>query len=478
MTRTAFVFVAGLFSLPCRALPAEPEAGSFRAAKDAALEKVARIRGLPSRHPVPASTLDRDRLHERLLVLFEEEYPMEEARADSAAGALLGFFDGEIDLRAVLLGTLGEEVAGYYDPQTKRLYLIEAKPAPKRWWQKILGGGSGAGSAEFEAALAHELAHALADQHFDLFSLGRSVESDDDAALAAEALVEGDATLVMLLATSDPATREALLARSSGAVDRYLREFAPVLAALLSGRSYRDAPLLVRESLLFPYLGGLSLSLRLAKGGRWDLADRAFREPPASTEQVLHPEKYPLLGDSGGDPPLALELPPGGPFEESEGPGEGSPAWRLVKENCLGEFQTEVLLRPRLGRSRSAPAAAGWDGDLYRLYGREGVPGTACLVWVSTWDGPEDAAEFAAAAEAHFRSLDSAAGGSDGGGAPGFLLRVSGPDVTIARGVVPAAFLERVVAWAASFRRAEKAIPLRTFETPVRFGDEGLERTF
>lgn len=478
MMRTAFVFVAGLSYLPPRALPAEPEADSLRAARDAVIEEVARIRGLPFRHPVPASNLERDSLRQRLLGLLDEEYPEEEARADAAAGAQLGFFAGEIDLRAVLLGTLGEEVAGYYDPQAKRLYLIEAEPVPKRWWHKIFGRGSRAGSADFEAALAHELAHSLADQHFDLFSLGRSVESDEDAALAVEALVEGDATLVMLLATSDPATREALLARTPGAIDRYLRELGPVLAALAAGRSFRDAPLLVRESLLFPYLGGLSLSLRLAAGGRWDLADRAFREPPASTEQVLHPEKYPVLGGPNADPPLAIELPPGGPFEESEGRGEEAPAWRLVKENCLGEFQTEVLLRPRLGRSRSVPAAAGWDGDTYRLYRREGASGTTCLVWVSSWDGPEDAAEFAAAAEAHFRSLGAAAGGSGGGGAPEVVLRVSGSDVTIARGTVPGAFLERVAAWASSFRRAEKAIRIRTFETPVRFGDQGLERTF
>jgi hypothetical protein len=157
--------------------------------------------------------------------------------------------------------------------------------------------------------------------------------------------------------------------------------------AFAGSSSFKKAPLLLKESLIFPYRKGYAFCRRLTAQGDWDRVDHAFREPPRSTEQILHPEKYLAALP---DEPVALTFGAGDPLAPAE--------WSFAKENVLGEFSIEVLLRPQLGRAWSSRAAAGWDGDLYRVYRqKEKEPRRAALIWVSAWDSPEEAEEFAAA---------------------------------------------------------------------------------
>ena len=131
--------------------------------------------------------------------------------------------------------------------------------------------------------LVHEMSHALMDQYHDLLSLQRSSEHDDDMALAVGALIEGEATLCMLVG---PSSDKDLLRLPPGFMSTYLGLVTPLLS-FSTGPAYRGAPRVIRESLVFPYLSGLAFCLSLTSGdGDWSPVDRAFSEPPLSTETV------------------------------------------------------------------------------------------------------------------------------------------------------------------------------------------------
>lgn len=428
--------------------------------KAAYLEVLPDLRGLPFRYPVVADILERSELEKRLHAEIEKEYPEEEIRAETVAFAAFGFFPPSMDLRSMFLTLLTEEVAGYYDPETKMLYLVLPKPRQARWWEKLAGvDPSGFDPDMQKVTLVHEMSHALMDQHYDLFSLHRSAEEDDDVSLAVTALVEGEATLAMAVEAGGERGDEILRA-DPGFMEGYMKMVMPLAGTFGGGEAFRKSPLILRETLLFPYLHGMVLCLRLAHGGDWQRVNRAFADPPVSTEQILHPEKY--LGAPGErDDPVAISLPEGCPLEPR--------TWELVRENVLGELQVEILLRPRLGRKSSTVAAAGWDGDLFRVYRGTAEPEETCLLWASTWDTEGDAMEIAQALERHFEELSRGAETT---------VRRFGQDVILVVGDVAGELRERLVGWARAFDRAPKKLEREQFETPVRFSEEGLERSF
>jgi hypothetical protein len=272
-----------------------------------------------------------------------------ELAGQARAYRLLGVVDDSIDLRSLMVRVLQEQVVGYYDPPSKTLYVVQ-----------------GADSAAAAITLRHELVHALQDQHRNLDSLLR-LRGQADRAGAAHAALEGLATWVQLGAAGDAAmrapggwerTREAI--RSN--MDR-----TPALAS---------APLIVREGLLFPYLSGAELARRVTDRGH---PDSLLLRLPASTEQVLHAERY--LGVDGGRPdaPLTVALP---------APSVGT----VAAENTLGEFETRMVLYQHLDDlAGAAQAAIGWGGDRWAVVE---TPAGEAFVWVTAWDGPVDAAQF------------------------------------------------------------------------------------
>ena len=144
-----------------------------------------------------------------------------------------------------------------------------------------------------------------------------------------------------------------------------------------SGKAMRDAPPVLAETLIFPYARGVVFAAHLTNAGGWAALDRAYANPPLSTEQVLHPEKY--LDGTKADPPTSVDL------------GELKPGddWKEVTRDVMGELVTGIMLRGYGGRS----AAAGWDGDAAVVF--EGADDKLGLVWLSTWDTEQDAREFA-----------------------------------------------------------------------------------
>ncbi len=285
---------------------------------------------------------------------LDREIPRPKVAAEERLLTLLGLLPPRSSLRELFGKTLSSEVGGYYLPRTGTL--------------SVVGSGGQAGLLG-EITLAHELTHALEDQHFDLGS-GAATGFQRDRSMADSALHEGTATIAMV----DYAVLKATGRNDIPAVVR-----AQALKALDKAAvpASSGLPRYVRESLVFPYAAGARLVNRLESRGGWAAVNRAFgAQAPVSTEQLMHPAKY----DAHERPVRVVVAPP--------------PGTRLVERGDFGEFDTEQLLRAANGRRRSTPAAAGWGGGgfaLWRTGGRYGLT----LRW--RWDSARDAREFARA---------------------------------------------------------------------------------
>lgn len=369
------------------------------------------VRGLEFKTPVPADFLGKDKLREYLLGMYAKHYPDERIRADEVSFRQLGMWPAGLDLKDTMVELLTAQVAGFYDPETDRLYLVRAGDTPGRersLLERLISPRSGFDAQEQRALLAHELAHGLADQHFDLEAGMLATIHDDDLSLAYSSLVEGEAMVIMVLDMMGlrQLDRSSALRMAASSTSRMMRFVLSLGMVAGGGATYQRSPLLLREALVFPYLKGYSFCSELTSEGSWRLVDRAYRQPPLSTEQILHPEKF--LEETRDDP-VALDLPGKCPLD----PGR----WGLVKANVLGEFGVEIWLRPRLGKYWSTRAAAGWDGDLYHVYRERGddpdASARTLAVWVSTWDTEDDARDVAEALIQSYRLRREESGASD-----------------------------------------------------------------
>ena len=321
--------------------------------------RVEALRGLDfDQIPRPVSVTPEQARREGLEDL-DRTYPEARRRADEQVLKLLGLIDASVDLRDVSASVFSEGVAGYYDLRTKRMRTVRGAATGTR----VLA----------EMVLAHELTHALEDQSYGLGIADQG--GSDDAALARLALVEGSASELMY-AYAD-------------------RHFTPeeTLGGVL-GSAFADTgslPGFLQAQLVFPYTRGAQFvaALRERAGGRWTLVDLAERtRPPASTEQVMHPQKWVRV-----EPPLPVRT------GAREALGDG---WSRAASGVLGEFQTRELLS-RAGGGGSAEAAAGWGGDRYEMWRRSGGADCAApcrreaaLTVRWRWDTPADSREFAA----------------------------------------------------------------------------------
>ena len=311
--------------------------------------RVEAIRGLRfKRRPVPAVVTPAQARREGLEDL-DRSYPVERRRADEEVLKLLGLLEAKVDLREVSASVFGEGVAGYYDPRTGRLRVVK--------------GVQTTNPALNEITLAHELNHALEDQRF---KLGLEEETgNDDADLAKLALIEGTATALML-----------------EYAERHLGPEATLGGFLESaGQDTGSLPPFVEAQLIFPYASGQQFAERLYRtaGNRWAVIDAALRfRPPASTEQVLHPDAY-----------LKVQEPRKVRVDARKALGDG---WKRLARGTWGEWATAELLG-------DASASAGWGGDAYELWQREGgacpAPCTArdALIMRWRWDDAKEQRE-------------------------------------------------------------------------------------
>jgi hypothetical protein len=362
-----------------------------------------RVRGLRFVRPVPVLVQDADAIMAYVDSQVEEA-ELERARLVYTA---LGLLPAELDVRALLLRLMGEQVVGYYDIEAHRLIVRDDV------MKAFEGRRSGAHVDVDEArvVLVHELVHALQDQHLGL-SANIDKNRDSDAESAYRALIEGDATLAMIAFAHDRDARQLSELTSDPASVRNLS--ALVRSSPLAGSELGSAPAIVRVPLLSAYVDGLGFAANLHGDGGWGRVDRAHADPPVSTEQVLHPERF-----VHHDAPLRLRLP-----EPATTLGDG---FELVHEDTLGELELGVYFG--LGGNAGARAAIGWAGD--RLYALRDQAGETAIVWLTAWDDEERAVRALRAAERVQSASDAALRAQQ-------LLVRNGRALLIARGV-PAA---------------------------------------
>lgn len=316
--------------------------------------QVIQLRGLQPTQNVRRDLLTPEQLRARVEQDLLDDYSQEEADRDARLLSLLGLIEPGLDLHNLYVDLLSEQVAGYYDSQEEEMLIV---------------CGAGFGGLE-TFSYVHEYVHALQDQTYDLeqglnFN-EEACELDGERCFALRALIEGDASLLQeqwLRTYADEDTLESLLV-SLGSLA------SPVLDS---------APEYIQAELSFPYLAGLSFTRSLYLEGGWAAVDAVFNDAPVSTEQILHPERYPR------DIPIRLAPP-----ADTAGLPEG---WELVLQDVLGEWVTQQVLLSHVPPDAARQAAGGWGGDLVFLLDHPSGDASA-LVLITQWDTMRDAHEF------------------------------------------------------------------------------------
>jgi hypothetical protein len=363
-------------------------------------EQVRAIRGLEEKAPVQPKVLDEAALSAYVKEQFRKDNPEALVKANERMLKVLGLLPADASLEDLYISLLSGVVAGLYNPRDKTLYVVSRS--------------GGLGPTE-KTTFAHEYTHALQDQNFGLAGLELDAPGKGDQGMARLALVEGDATLLMTLWQIDHLSQAELIQLLGESLD-------PAVTGPLE-----KMPAVLRESLMFSYTGGLNFAQRLQSGGGWAAVDAAFGKPPASTEQILHPEKY-----DSGEAPTVVDLP----NDLAARMGSG---WSLGLEDTLGEFQLRLWLANAAGgvatdQANATKAAAGWGGD--RVAVLDGPGGSTAVVIRSEWDSVSDAAEFATQAKLVVASLAGAGEVVAPGGTTVRVILASSDDVVTRLSIV------------------------------------------
>jgi hypothetical protein len=315
------------------------------------LKETSELRELPILRPVKSGTQSRADIQRFLIKNMDEDSTPAEMHASEVALKKLGLIPQDFQFRPFIIGLLTEQVAGYYDPKQREFFLAD--------WIDLDGQ---------KPVMAHELTHALQDQHFNLRLFEKWPKGDSDAELAAHALVEGDASYAMALYVARSPLRIISLMKSMGSNQSASEEID-------------RAPRALRESLMFPYKEGMQWVQQLHGREGWPLVSKAYKELPQSTEQILHAEKY-----FAREAPIKITL-----SDISSLLGRG---WKRIDTDVNGEWSYYLILDEYLKSAQeSRSAAAGWGGDRYSVY--EGAtPNSVVITQLSAWDTPHDAMEF------------------------------------------------------------------------------------
>ena len=219
------------------------------------------LRRIPFKHDVKRDVTKRENLKDMLLKEFDEDMTPAEFEANEKAMKAFGLIPHDLDLKKLLVQVYSEEIAAYYDPKTKTMYMIEEpeakKKAPPTFFERLFGKAEGFDKDENKTVIAHEMTHALADQHFDLEGLHADAKHDDDRSIAVSALIEGEATLAMMGAGMDDWDGSETIKMPAEGLDRGLSLMSPFLAMMGGGKTLRDTPPVITESMMFPYLRGM-----------------------------------------------------------------------------------------------------------------------------------------------------------------------------------------------------------------------------
>jgi hypothetical protein len=354
----AILVLLTLAALPLAVLPsrAQQESGpdnqpkasdtpnaEFLQAADEVLADMSKILSLPVKEPLKKSVRSREEIRQFLIRQMRGDKDDAKRYADQKALEALGLIPKGYPLDQKLLALLTEQIAGLYDPKEREFFIAD-------WTQP----------AEQRVIMAHELTHALQDQYFHVENWEQAVKSNDDAQLAREAVLEGSATIAMY----------DYLLRKMGKSTRDFKDFDPtlLLGDVNDSPELAQAPMVIQDEITFPYIPGAGFVQRVLKEWNgWSDFHRLFENPPASTQQILHPELY-----FRGVMPAQVDLTP---ITKVVPHG-----WKKLDENVMGEFATNEILKQFLGKEVANDVAPSWAGDRYAIYQRESGMQTLLLI--------------------------------------------------------------------------------------------------
>ena len=334
---TAAVIGSGDVARGQQAATAPPATGvdatsnaEFAAAADEVLEQMSEITRLKLRTPLKKTLRSREEIRAYVIKQMDEDKNPAERYAGQRSAEALGLIPKGFDLDTFMVELLTEQIAGLYDPKAHEFYIADWIPL-----------------ADQRMVMAHELTHALEDQHFQIEDWVKAARPNDDAELAREAVLEGSAMAAMV----------DFLLQGTGSSLRDLPDFDPsmLVGDLADSPTLQKAPRFIKDTLIFPYFGGLKFSAAILKPSGWSGLPGVFTKPPLSTQQILHPALY-----RSGKIPAQVPLPA---MEKTLGAD-----WNKLEENTLGEFGWEEVLKQFLGDERAKPLSEAWDGDRYIVY--------------------------------------------------------------------------------------------------------------
>uniref|UniRef100_Q028T6 DUF1570 domain-containing protein n=1 Tax=Solibacter usitatus (strain Ellin6076) TaxID=234267 RepID=Q028T6_SOLUE len=318
-------------------------------------EQLTKISGMPLRHPVPCDFISKAKIAEFLNKRVKEVAKPEEVRAEELTLKKFGLVPADFDLAKSTVDLLTEQAAAFYDYDKKKLFVTDSTPGDSQ-----------------QPVLAHEIAHAIADQNYNLGKFIKQGRKSDDGSTARLAVMEGQATWLM----------SELLARKMG----QSLKGSPALLAAMSGISdngagqfpvFDKSPLYLRQTLVFPYTKGMLFQhAAFDRDGQQGFSE-VFLKPPVSTQQILHPEKY-----FAGVQPTHPELP------DSKLKGLKS-----LVGGSLGELEHSILLEQYVSRESAADIAPHWRGCNFVLMENKKA-NRVVLLYASDWDSPDAARRF------------------------------------------------------------------------------------
>lgn len=340
-------------------LVSQASAENLCAIAKSAVSHASEIRGLKAKHSIPCLVHDKQEVKEYLLHTIQTKLPPNKLKMEEVVYKVLGILPGSFDYEDGIVDLYLSQIGGYYDPEADHFVMAGWMPALLQ-----------------TTVAVHELTHGLQDQHFNLEKLVDPKIENSDLLLARSALVEGDATAVMFDYARELAGQPSLAQEEN--VNSMMMHNILGVSLVAAGMK---VPQSLQMILIFPYTSGLRFAHALLRENGYKSIDKAFKSPPRSTEEILHPEKY------GIQPPDFMV------FQDEETRVSAIPV-EAEREyvDTVGEFSISALLANyATDKKASTEAAAGWGGDRVAVY-RKGA--TRWVVWLTNWDTERDAQEF------------------------------------------------------------------------------------
>jgi len=407
-----------LYTAPAPA-QSDPRAKALCSQVPGIVKELTEISGMKLHHAVPCDFITKEQINQFLKKRVSETESPEDLRAEELTLKKFGFIPQDFDLAKNEVDLLTEQAAAFYDYNRKKLFITDSTSDESQM-----------------TVLAHELSHALADQNYNLGRFIKQGRKSDDGSTARLAVMEGQATWMM----------SEYMARKSG---QSLRD-SPTLAAMMSDIAggdeesdktdkkdsngefpvYDKEPLYLRLTLVFPYTKGMAFQQAVLVRDPREGFGEVFLHPPASTQQILHPEKY-FQRVQPAEPALpVVHLPRG---------------YKGLVGGELGELEQSILLEQYAGKTRAAEVAPHWRGCQFELQENKKA-GRVVLLYATEWDSEESASQYFAAYAQVMRKKwksmtvtseesDSLLGTGDDGR---FELRRKGATVTSIEGLDPA----------------------------------------